>query len=158
MIRYRAQPLARWRTGKDHPCVVSVGQQGRVQSRTPIPSSDRAILALDPSANRNSSKPPQCILLLARNDPETFYTNKKRRTEVRLSPASGPDAGSFRPPLYPRAERLGNKGRSDAHSSSIPSTTERIWVLPAIRRHQPVRLWAEGLEFAEMPDYGIWHC
>ena len=31
-------------------------------------------------------------------------------------------------------------------ASSTPSTIERIWIIPAILRHQLVRLWAEWLE------------
>ena len=82
MVRRRAQPLGRPLTGNVTRCAVSVERHGRIQSRTPILGPDRALLALDPSANRKSIKLAKYILLLPQNEYGIFYTNQEGRTEV----------------------------------------------------------------------------
>jgi len=107
MIRYRAQPPARWRTGRDHPCVVSVEKHGRVQSRTPILSPHRSILALDPSANLQPVTPAKYISSLTRNEGFFPYTNQDRQTVVWLSLASGSVVVGCRPPSLRRQRNRG---------------------------------------------------
>jgi hypothetical protein len=76
------RPLARRPTGNVTPCVVSVERHGRVKPRTPIPSSDRALLTLDPSANRLPINLAEYVSLLPRKEDGNLYTNQIRTTEV----------------------------------------------------------------------------
>jgi hypothetical protein len=74
--------LDRRPTGDVIPSLLSRERHERVQSRTPILGSDRALLAQYPSANRKSIKPAKHVLLLRRNEYGNLYTNQERRTEV----------------------------------------------------------------------------
>ena len=56
--------------------LCTLERNGRVQSRTSIHGTDCGLLSVGSSANRNSNKPPEYILLLSRKEPVTSYTNQ----------------------------------------------------------------------------------
>ena len=64
-------------------CAVSAERHGRAQSRTPIRGPDRALLALDPSANRKSIKPAKYSLRLRRKSTGiSILTRQEERSLV----------------------------------------------------------------------------
>jgi hypothetical protein len=61
--------------------------------------------------------------------PQRTILTREEEDRSSAFPASGPDAGSCRPPLY-RGQRDKGLGKSNASHSSNPSTNDRIWILP----------------------------
>jgi hypothetical protein len=144
--RYRRPPV------KADPCAVSMERHGRAHSRTSILSPHRALLGLNPSANRQSIKPLKCALPLTRNEGRNLYTNQDSQTVVRLSPVSGPVAGSSRPPST-RGRETGDTGRLNAYRNSTLSNY-RIRTIPG--RASP-EVYSQGQAYPS-PRFKDAHC
>jgi len=113
-------------------------------------------LALDPSTNRKPINPAKYICSYPGMSPKLSILTRREEQNFSFPLLQGRLLVAAGLPL-PEAEKQGDTGRLNAYPKSNPSTIKCIWTIPAILRHQPVRLWGEWLDRSNT-RFGITLC